>query len=91
MTTTLRSLTNLLVVAAMAVSTTAAAQKSSQSAKPEQPYPDFEKVDKNDDRKVTWKEAEAAGIPKEEFESADFDNDGELTRIGYRYTLNHSG
>jgi len=91
MTTTLRSLPRLLIAAAMAVSTTAAAQKSGQPAKPEQPYPGFERVDKNDDRKVTWKEADAAGIPKEEFESADFDNDGELTRIGYRYTLNQSG
>jgi len=55
------------------------------------PYPEFKKVDKNGDGKITWEEAKSAGIPKDAFESADYDEDGELTRVGYRFSLNQTG
>jgi len=91
LTTALRYLAHGSAAVVLALALPASAQNSKASSEAKQPYPAFTKVDKNGDKKVTWKEAKAAGIPKEEFESADFDNDGELTRIGYRYSLNQTG
>lgn len=80
------------LLAATSLSLGAAAQTGPDAKGAEKrPYPKFEEVDADGDGKVTWKEAKAAGIPKEEFESADFDEDGELTRVGYRYSLNQRG
>lgn len=47
--------------------------------------PAFDQADKNGDGKVSVKEAEQAGAPKEEAKKADLDDDGKLTKADWEF------
>lgn len=49
--------------------------------------PPFNKIDANHDKILTWKEAKAAGIPKNLFDSADYNHNGKITRTMYKYDM----
>lgn len=49
--------------------------------------PAFSKVDQNEDQQLSWEEAKSLNIPKEEFEKADYDDDGKISRTMYEFTF----
>lgn len=52
--------------------------------------PPFEKVDKNDDGKLSWEEAKEAGIDKKEFAEQDYNDDNRITKLAYEYGIKES-
>ena len=63
-----------MAVAALVVPTAFAAAK-----------PDFGEADRNGDDRVSLREAKRAGVPIEEAEIADIDDDGKLTRMDWKF------
>lgn len=49
--------------------------------------PAFSEVDSNDDQWLSWKETKSLNISKDEFENADYDDDGKISRTMYEYSL----
>lgn len=47
--------------------------------------PSFQQADKNGDSKISIKEATQAGVPKEEAEFNDLDDDGKLAKADWRF------
>lgn len=53
----------------------------------EDSLPAFSEVDANEDQWLSWEEAKSLDLSKEEFESADYDDDGKISRTMYEYSL----
>lgn len=83
----MKKLTIALLASLLAGSAFAAAgDKDKESNVPEN-LPKFAKADSNGDKKLTWKEAQKLGIPKSVFDDEDYDGDGTISKITYKYGI----
>lgn len=61
------------------VSTSSAASAATATIHAKLAVPKFSRVDKNNDGRIEWSEAKAAGIPKSVFDEEDLHKNGKLT------------